>query len=231
MAKISKEFLETIASECKKVKVVNNYKGLQELKEKLLNEYGLKHIGTGVSRYVFKQNYGREVIKFDDTKNYNVAEYCVSKAMENHSIGKLLAKCNLISDDWSCITQEYVPRRVKEYSFDIDGAWTFKELRDNLEKCFHFLFKWKKNFEPLFDFHEDNIRLTNDFRAKIIDYAPLLYSCSLYPDFSISTFITKLSRYTKKHDHQVEFYLDANKHLVLKTNSGVYTTNHLGLEQ
>jgi hypothetical protein len=229
MTKISKEFLETIASECKKVKLKNNYKALDELRERLLKEYGLKHIGSGISRYVFKQNYGREVIKFDETKNYNVAEYCVSKAMENHSIGSILAKCNLISDDWSCLTQEYIPRRVKEYSFDIDGAWTFKELRDNLEKCFHFLFKWKRQFSPLFDFHEDNIRLTNDYRAKIIDYAPLLYSFSEHHNFSIPSCIKSLSRYTKKHDQKVEFHLDANKHLVLKTNQGIYSTNHLGI--
>lgn len=231
MPKIAKEFLNTIANECKKVKVVNNYAGLEELRAKLLKDYNLRHIGTGVSRYVFKTPYSREVLKFDPSKTYNISEYCVSKGMEGSNIGKLFAPCNEISDNCTIITQQYLPIRLKEYSFDIDAAWEYASLRDALEKCFDFLKKWKMNILPICDFHEDNIRLSRGLEAKIIDYASMIYPYPITNNFSIASCINSLRRYTKKHDQEVSLYVDQERSLVLKTNSGIYTTSNLkGLE-
>lgn len=200
-------------------------KNLHEISQR----FHLKLIGSGISRFVFKERYSRKVLKVTTENRHNLAEYCLYQALEGTSLQSLFAASDSISEDGTVLEQEYLskslPVRYEDYHFRANDRWL--ELLGEVESTLSFIKFYTKEKYPTFDLHTDNIKLDSKFNAKIIDYATILSPFIEARNLEKRACIRALSRYTRKHDQRVEFFLDQEKNLVFKTQ---FNTNKLTLE-
>lgn len=200
--------------------------------EKSVNEicqrFHLKFIGSGISRFVFKEKYSRTVLKVSTQTRHNFSEYCFYQALEGTNFQKLFAASTEISKDGTVLEQEYVPKnlpsRCEAISFKGGNNWI--DFLAEIESTLNFIKLFTKEPCITFDLHTDNIRLDSKYNAKIIDYAPILSPFIEAKKPKIQACISGLRKYTQRHDQRVEFFLDQQKSLVFKTQ---FDTNKLTL--
>jgi hypothetical protein len=94
---------------------------------------GFRKIGAGVSRYVYKYPCKRIVYKVDLVGNCNLAEFALYNGLKDSVFKGVLAKCLDISESRIVLTQEYVRKRLPEYSFSEEFN-DFTSLLNRLEQ-------------------------------------------------------------------------------------------------
>jgi hypothetical protein len=198
--------------------------------KKFKEKFGLKFVGIGVTRLVYKKLYSKEVIKV--ASKANLAEYALYRAFDNCKMQSLLAKCNEISKDGVVLTQEYLSKDIPDYllggTVDQGNAWT--DFQTELESLFKFIKNFTKDKYTICDIHPGNIRVNKNWELKIIDYAAPLDTIVEQKKFDLEACIEKLSRYTRRHDQNVKFYLNHKKQPVLDLGTKLvklHITNHL----
>lgn len=200
-------------------------KNLHEIQQR----FHVKLIGSGISRFVFKEKYSRKVLKVTTEPKHNLSEYCLYNGFEGTKLQSLFAASTNISQNGTVLEQEYVGKRIPAYYDDLFmSSYTgWEDFTEPIRDCLTFLKYYTKERRLTFDFHNDNIRLDSNYNAKIIDYAPILSPFLEVKKISKEACISGLNSYTRKHDQRVEFFLDQKKSLVFKTQ---FDTNKLTLE-
>ena len=190
--------------------------GTPEHNHQFSKKFGVKYFSCGISRTVFKKRYSREVIKVCSSQS-NLAEYALYRAFDGCQMQSLLAKCIAISKDGTVLIQEYLPKSIPDYALggSVDDTRDWAELQDYLEAQFSFIKNFTKDKYTICDMHCDNIRANSKHDLKIIDYAAPLDTIVRQKNFDLEACIQKLSRYTKRHDQKIKFYLNASKQIVL----------------
>jgi ribosomal protein S15P/S13E len=199
---------------------INEFIGDKVVSEyEIQNKFGLKRIGSGISRDVFRK--GKNVIKVEfcrQTKknilsNVNLYEYIFYQASIGTNYEKLLAPTTWISPSGRVSIQQYIPYTVFAYQHP-NFAFEF------IANVFSCMKEYNNENSVYNDFHEGNIRRCKDHTLRLIDYPHLIAPRKIT---SITKEIKKLHKHLKAHDQMVKFYLNQNKLVTIETNQGCYT--------
>lgn len=188
-------------------------------KDTIQNEFGLRKIGCGISRDVFRK--GKNVIKVEYSaqkkksifSNVNLYEYIFYQASIGTNYESLLAPTIWVSPSGRVSIQQYIPYTVFAYQHP-------NYSHEFIASVFSCMREYNGENSVYNDFHEGNIRRCKDNTLKLIDYPHLLSPRNIT---SVAKEIKNLHKHLKAHDHYVKFYLNQEKLVTIETKEGYYT--------
>jgi hypothetical protein len=183
---------------------------------------GFRKIGAGVSRYVYKYPCKRIVYKVDLVGNCNLAEFALYNGLKDSVFKGVLAKCLDISESRIVLTQEYVRKRLPEYSFSEEFN-DFTSLLNRLESTFWFVGEITGEGIPVCDFHDGNLKIASNSSVKIVDYAALLCSYTLGKKFNLEKTIERIANKAKFKTDNLSLYINKQNELTLEAGQRIIT--------